>query len=1492
MSIYMPSGISLLLRRKIFSSRVFFLMTLGLMMGTAISTQNVLAQDNDELEFSIGALIGTHNAALPISLVPIPGADAASVVTFSTNLLLKYHKAVLDQPADFHINPNSSNQCEREFTLPQSRADYSNVLGFWDTQPVPDDWGILGAPDVYHANTGVEVKVESLDIARTRTDPQFVFLDAGTHAFEWSATTEVDGLFDVALPIAIFGFNKIRWSKLFSKIGATGPKATEAARILDSESFKFVFNLALELGLTTAGEFSKLGTPTVTHDGKTQFVTVYDVLPPEISTETPVFLAEATDIGGAFYDRFAGELTDTIDAFDPCGRDFTLSNDAPVLLPLGESVITWTVTDRGPNVDLQSNKTTLQQTIIIEDTQAPILVPPPGKVIETSELSINVDDLDFGAPRVVDLADSSVSVSSDAPDTFERDSRTTVTWTATDDSGNTAMASQLVTLKEVGTNTAPEAVSVVASTLTAEPVDIQLMGTDMDMIDGVADPLSFDIQSFPGNGEFISPLLPFFINDYRTAPEGPWGEEFRTASNRSNWVGENICESENTVLPDDFVYNPKFFQVTDDGTQFITDFYWQCRFSSKSETNRRISKWDSEGNFLGSYQMSDNRFDEFVLDRDGNLYVISTVGAGSSTDLFLSRCSTDFGPRSGGEICDNSWKFNYASAPDLDNRNLIYARVDSSEGIAYVHDKRNIYLFDIRLDPSQGSLYLGKFYDGFDMFNCARKDMRIDIDSEGYVYANNSCSDRIYKYEPSYFDSNDDIVIGELVGWMGRCDTSSNNACDEDTGTTKGFSCTDATCTVSVTEGEGQGQFNTPSHIVLDPNDILYVADRDNNRIQRFGQDGTFAGEAKSTGTGINQGASPSFILGNYAPPSMVTVNSTQFFILDQDESFVHVFETSPLKDITDNSAVVTYVSDFSFHSSVDSFTYRVSDGLDSSEEVEVTVNVARNFRAPSAFDVQVTTDEDNAVEFELDGDDPDGILGEDFNGLDTLTWEVLSGPSHGRLEGSGKARRYTPDEDYYGPDSFVYVTNDGVDTSNEAVVEIEVMPVNDPPELSLTVPDNIAVGFPTTVSILFTDDDPNPNQETQHEARIEWGDGAVDINGELTDSEITGVYVMSPVAPGTEGLAVADYTYKFPDQHTIRACITDSEGAQTCVEEDITVKELVLIDLSLEQSKEEVPQEDKNFYTITLENRVPDSPVAGLVASDSILTAVLPQGMEADRVSFDAGCSVNNREIYCDLGDLPSGHSQQINIEAINDGTSAFTRESEFSVMLETSTPATQKFFAGLLQTVISTDDTDTDGDGMTDHYEILMGLDPESDDASEDLDGDGISNLEEFMLLLFANSADTDFDGIPDDWELENGLDPTSIFDGGSDYDGDGFSNAKEYLADRDPFLDEQTGEELVEVVATFSDNTLLLPTIRIGKRYFDIVMQVTAEDPLELQVVGFTRRNILLDVEDFSEFNPADNLVTIPRLEYNGREYEVGLLLYNLNPVELRVVSGLPQ
>lgn len=80
-----------------------------------------------------------------------------------------------------------------------------------------------------------------------------------------------------------------------------------------------------------------------------------------------------------------------------------------------------------------------------------------------------------------------------------------------------------------------------------------------------------------------------------------------------------------------------------------------------------------------------------------------------------------------------------------------------------------------------------------------------------------------------------------------------------------------------------------------------------------------------------------------------------------------------------------------------------------------------------------------------------------------------------------------------------------------------------------------------------------------------------------------------------------------------------------------------------------------------------------------------------------------------------------------------------------------------------------DTDGDGLTDEQEVILGTNPNVADGSSDDDGDGLSAFEEFHLCTEATNSDTDNDGVPDGSDGAP-LDPTN------DDDGDGLSNEDE--------------------------------------------------------------------------------------------------------------------
>lgn len=156
-------------------------------------------EQNDAYLAAIAGLIASHNAAYPFSIVPGPaGGDPCAVQLF----------------------------------IPRTQADYSDLFGFITQFPGDSSlWGVLGPPQMYHANTDASLSVRSGGGVLGTGNQIF---DIGTHPLVWDAETLISYPLDVALPLALMYLTSL--------------KELPAGK-------EFILNVLLEAGVISAGEF-------------------------------------------------------------------------------------------------------------------------------------------------------------------------------------------------------------------------------------------------------------------------------------------------------------------------------------------------------------------------------------------------------------------------------------------------------------------------------------------------------------------------------------------------------------------------------------------------------------------------------------------------------------------------------------------------------------------------------------------------------------------------------------------------------------------------------------------------------------------------------------------------------------------------------------------------------------------------------------------------------------------------------------------------------------------------------------------------------------------------------------------------------------------------------------------------------------------------------------------------------------------------------------
>ncbi|WP_196386237.1 Ig-like domain-containing protein [Vibrio cidicii] len=128
------------------------------------------------------------------------------------------------------------------------------------------------------------------------------------------------------------------------------------------------------------------------------------------------------------------------------------------------------------------------------------------------------------------------------------------------------------------------------------------------------------------------------------------------------------------------------------------------------------------------------------------------------------------------------------------------------------------------------------------------------------------------------------------------------------------------------------------------------------------------------------------------------------------------------------------------------SFTYTLTDsGQAVSASATVTLNITPVNDAPVAVDNSAQLLEEGSFEVNVLGNDSDVDTGDSF---DLTSVKVVDEPAHGRVSVTASgAIVYSPEENYFGEDSFTYTVADAAGAvSNVATVTMTVTPVNDAP--------------------------------------------------------------------------------------------------------------------------------------------------------------------------------------------------------------------------------------------------------------------------------------------------------------------------------------------------------------------------------------------------------------------------------------------------------------
>ncbi len=184
------------------------------------------------------------------------------------------------------------------------------------------------------------------------------------------------------------------------------------------------------------------------------------------------------------------------------------------------------------------------------------------------------------------------------------------------------------------------------------------------------------------------------------------------------------------------------------------------------------------------------------------------------------------------------------------------------------------------------------------------------------------------------------------------------------------------------------------------------------------------------------------------------------------DDELTYKIESEPTHGkLSGDVPNLIYTPNENYHGQ-DSFSYSVHDGKNDSFTANVSITVKSINDAPVAKAENITTQEDTPVPITLLASDPDG---------DNLIYTIVSHPSHGLLSSTMPNTIYTPNNNYFGSDSFSYKVSDGKNESAITNISISIEPTEDAPVAVTGTSITLNEDTPTTITLEASDPDGDP---------------------------------------------------------------------------------------------------------------------------------------------------------------------------------------------------------------------------------------------------------------------------------------------------------------------------------------------------------------------------------------------------------------------------------